>query len=47
VGELSRGTKQVTMKSEIPFGPFLILGTLIMFLASDWATRWLGIVIFW
>ncbi len=28
---LLSGLKNLTMKSEIPFGPFLILGTLIVF----------------
>lgn len=47
IRQLSLGSKKVTMKSEIPFGPFLILGTLLMFLAPEVIGGWLDIVIFW
>lgn len=47
IQQLSIGNKKVTIKSEIPFAPFLIFGTIIMFLAETKVYEWLSIVIFW
>ena len=43
----SRGQKKVTMKSEMPFGPFLILGLLIMIFLKPWVADFLSNFIFY
>ena len=43
ITQLSHGQEKVTMKSEIPFGPFLILGLLIMIFLKPWMSDLLSI----
>jgi leader peptidase (prepilin peptidase)/N-methyltransferase len=43
IDRLNKGSKSITMKTEIPFGPFLILGTLIQFF---WSIDVIGVSMF-
>ncbi len=43
----AKNTEKVTMKSEIPFGPFLILGVLAMVFFGSYAERFLSLFIFY
>ncbi len=43
ISKLSRGQERVTMKSEIPFGPFLILGLFSMIFLEPWISDFLFI----
>ncbi len=43
---LTKDTEKVTMKSEIPFGPFLILGVLVMVFFSSYAEQIMAFFIF-
>jgi prepilin signal peptidase PulO-like enzyme (type II secretory pathway) len=43
-GRLSKKEKGITMKSEIPFGPFLILGTLLVYFLEIRVWEWFFII---
>ncbi|MCK5590408.1 MAG: hypothetical protein KAI72_00490, partial [Candidatus Pacebacteria bacterium] len=47
ITQLSHGQEKVTMKSEIPFGPFLILGLLIMIFLKQYLNTLLSLFIFY
>ncbi len=47
VTQLSNAQEKVTMKSEIPFGPFLILGLFIMIFLKPWISDVFSIFIFY
>ena len=47
ITKLSHGQEKVTMKSEIPFGPFLILGLFIMIFLKPWISEFFSIFIFY
>ncbi len=47
ITKLSHGQEKVTMKSEIPFGPFLILGLLLMIFLKPWISDIFSVFIFY
>jgi len=47
ISSLSHGKEKVTMKSEIPFGPFLILGLVIMIFLESRITDLFSLLIFY
>ncbi len=47
ISKLSAGKEKVTMKSEIPFGPFLILGLIIMIFLEPKITDLFSLLIFY